>query len=662
MSTDFPPEIDLEFYKQKYGIKDDVAAIRDYAPGIAAGKMCSRLCARDEFLKYLSDRFKNKRILEIGPGHTPAFTGENVVYFDVCDREQLIERSKRYNLPVNHVPTKIHYVDPHGDLRVVKEKFDLVFSSHQIEHSVDIIEYFNNIRYLLHDEGVFACIAPDKRFTFDHFRPLSTFEEAVDQHFNRPGYNHPIQNWLYQLSNKTHNDSKKHWGGEHGTPRGYDYSRLCCDLNAYRHTTKLIEQHRWIFTADTFRDLCNALKERGLISLELRRLYNVPLNANGFNAIFTPTPSRMVRGSPTQTQKPCNICGYTEYRTGPLGRRSRGGYLPDCMFCHSLERHRAARTVWDVLRPHMAGLKALQFSPEPTIPPNYFREFEVSEYGGANHLDLENIDRPDASYDIVLCNHVLEHVGDDNRALHEMLRIVRYDGICEIAVPIYLDRDTEDWGYADEKQHGHYRVYGRDIWNRLKGQFYLLEVQAKDPVTDAEDLMFFLTRSKETCRTLHSLLYRHFPTRWRYIETFPAVVPEDFDPFIQEVSSLAGKEVAHMTQHVLGHRSDLVEICVNKPGGPERMLLWLWQYGREEESIVKSYMPHLETALSWLHAAPVDKSQPDYSRLIHMIAVALDLNNDTREDRARLAAWFNAEGKQELDLADILGNGPFPIL
>ena len=83
-------------------------------------------------------------------------------------------------------------------------------------------------------------------------------------------------------------------------------------------------------------------------------------------------------------------------------------------------------------------------------------------------MDLQRIDRHSGSYDLVICNHVLEHVPDDGAALRELLRIVKSSGVVFLSVPDPCRRArTRDWGFPDQNRHGHYREYGADIAARF---------------------------------------------------------------------------------------------------------------------------------------------------------------------------------------------------
>ena len=153
---------------------------------------------------------------------------------------------------------------------------------------------------------------------------------------------------------------------------------------------------------------------------------------------------------------------------GPGDRMSRSGQLPACVSCGSLERHRTVRAVWQPLvGAELRRLKAIQFSLDPSVNKDWFDYLEVSIYEKRNSLDLEDIYRLGGSYDIVICNHVLEHIEDDRRAFREIMRVLTSSGLFQFTVPLPCTHAvTEEWGYPD-RPHGHYRLYGRDVIDRF---------------------------------------------------------------------------------------------------------------------------------------------------------------------------------------------------
>ena len=105
----------------------------------------------------------------------------------------------------------------------------------------------------------------------------------------------------------------------------------------------------------------------------------------------------------------CVICGGKNFGTGPGGRLAVTGVPPRCESCQSLERHRAIRGFFSKIyeRDKFANLAVLQFSEDSAVRPEWFGSYEFSVYGGHNSLDLQNVERASASYDLVICNHVL---------------------------------------------------------------------------------------------------------------------------------------------------------------------------------------------------------------------------------------------------------------
>ena len=192
----------------------------------------------------------------------------------------------------------------------------------------------------------------------------------------------------------------------------------------------------------------------------------------------------------------CNICGHGEFKAGPKGRMGKGGKPPMCTSCNSLERHRIARAAWSPLvGTKLRRLKAIQFSPDPSVKKEWFNSFEVSIYGKKNSLDLQDIERPSDHYDVAICNHVLEHIEDDRQAFREIMRILSPTGFFQFTVPTPYTRSvTEEWGYPDEDLHGHYRWYGSDLVDRFceaRPQVKLLWVEGVDDVTGKHDFVYF---------------------------------------------------------------------------------------------------------------------------------------------------------------------------
>jgi predicted SAM-dependent methyltransferase len=90
----------------------------------------------------------------------------------------------------------------------------------------------------------------------------------------------------------------------------------------------------------------------------------------------------------------------------------------------------------------------------------------------------------EASVDIIICNHLLEHVDDDRLAMRELYRILRPGGWGILLVPEDRSREKtyEDNSITDPKertrlfgQYDHRRVYGRDYDDRLRDAGFTVE-------------------------------------------------------------------------------------------------------------------------------------------------------------------------------------------
>ena len=98
--------------------------------------------------------------------------------------------------------------------------------------------------------------------------------------------------------------------------------------------------------------------------------------------------------------------------------------------------------------------------------------------------DIVNLPFTDNSFDVVLCNHVLEHIQDDTKAMKELFRVMKKGGMGIFQVPQDLNRDVtfEDNSITDPKerakifgQYDHVRVYGRDYFDKLRSIGFKVE-------------------------------------------------------------------------------------------------------------------------------------------------------------------------------------------
>jgi len=180
----------------------------------------------------------------------------------------------------------------------------------------------------------------------------------------------------------------------------------------------------------------------------------------------------------------CPVCSSRFRKFLPYGHNIiRENVL--CPKCLSLERH---RLLWLFLKNKTnfftAKLKVLHVAPEQCFY-SRFKKLENLDYITADmespianvRLDIQRMPFNDNVFDVVICNHVLEHVENDCKAMAEILRVMKKGGFAVMHVPMNLNMDNtyEDPSITSPKerekhfrQKDHYRLYGRDFPERVK--------------------------------------------------------------------------------------------------------------------------------------------------------------------------------------------------
>jgi SAM-dependent methyltransferase len=153
----------------------------------------------------------------------------------------------------------------------------------------------------------------------------------------------------------------------------------------------------------------------------------------------------------------------------------------------SLERH---RLLWLYLKNETdfftsaEKIKVLHFAPEQEFYKRFKKQSNL-EYTTTDLLspladvkaDICNLPFQDNSYDIILCNHVLEHIPDDTKAMQELYRVMKPGAMGIFQIPQDLNRAVtfSDDTITDQKerakifgQYDHVRVYGRDYFDKLR--------------------------------------------------------------------------------------------------------------------------------------------------------------------------------------------------
>ena len=153
----------------------------------------------------------------------------------------------------------------------------------------------------------------------------------------------------------------------------------------------------------------------------------------------------------------------------------------------SLERH---RLLWLYLQNETdfftseVKKKVLHFAPEQAFY-KLFRNQTNIDYTTTDlfspladvKADICNLPFEDNQYDVIFCNHVLEHIPDDTKAMQELYRVLKPGGMAILQIPQDLNRAVTftDDTITNQKeraeifgQYDHVRIYGRDYFDKLR--------------------------------------------------------------------------------------------------------------------------------------------------------------------------------------------------
>lgn len=147
-----------------------------------------------------------------------------------------------------------------------------------------------------------------------------------------------------------------------------------------------------------------------------------------------------------------------------------------------------------------SALKVLHFAPEQAFY-KLFRNQKNLDYTTTDlfspladvKADICNLPFEDNQYDVILCNHVLEHIPDDTKAMQELYRVLKPGGMAILQIPQDLSRATTfaDDSITDQKerakifgQYDHVRIYGRDYFDKLRSiGFNVIEEDYTNKIT-----------------------------------------------------------------------------------------------------------------------------------------------------------------------------------
>lgn len=211
----------------------------------------------------------------------------------------------------------------------------------------------------------------------------------------------------------------------------------------------------------------------------------------------------------------CPVCekSFRKFLSYGSNVASRDNVL--CPYDLTLERH---RLMWLYLKLKSdfftkPNIKVMHIAPEQCFHKR-FKNRKNLDYTTGDllspiadlHFDLHDIPLPDNQYEVIFCNHVMEHVEDDLRCMQELYRIMKPGGWGIMQVPIDSNRDTtyEDKSITSPEerekhfwQYDHLRLYGTNYPKRLEEAGFKVEaIDFKDELTAAEFERYRLQKSE----------------------------------------------------------------------------------------------------------------------------------------------------------------------
>lgn len=241
---------------------------------------------RDFALQFIS---KQDEILEIGPFNNPTFRrdlNEKVWSMDMFSKSELTQMHKNNPtrepdsiIDVDFVVKDLHFS------RSIPRRFDLIAAHHVVEHIANLLLWLEECHALLRDDGRIFLSIPDKRFTFDFFRPVSLASQVLrssKEKAEKPQLWQVVEHFYYHQKV----DVNEIWNGNVPSVFRPRFSLKDAIIRAKEREDIYTDTHCWVFTPESFRMLISDLKESEFISFKLESLQDTQEGSNEFRAIL----------------------------------------------------------------------------------------------------------------------------------------------------------------------------------------------------------------------------------------------------------------------------------------------------------------------------------------------------------------------------------------
>jgi len=223
----------------------------------------------------------NGRGLEIGPSLRPVVPkrdGYNVETIDHTDKKGLQEKYAAQGHNVEDIE-EVDYIwngEPYTELTGKTDYYDYIIASHVIEHTCDLIGFFNDCSAMLKENGILSVVIPDKRYCFDYLRPVTSISQVIDSHLNRSLVHSPgsIYEHMSSACKSSGDIAWIHPCLPVGLETIHDIDSAVKTYNEALDQTGYIDIHKWVFTKSTFELLIYDLNCLNLINLQINASFD----------------------------------------------------------------------------------------------------------------------------------------------------------------------------------------------------------------------------------------------------------------------------------------------------------------------------------------------------------------------------------------------------
>ncbi|MCL2399555.1 MAG: methyltransferase domain-containing protein [Defluviitaleaceae bacterium] len=198
-----------------------------------------------------------------------------------------------------------------------------------------------------------------------------------------------------------------------------------------------------------------------------------------------------------------------------------------CPYCFCAERQ---RFLWCYLKEHTNYLsderqeiiKILHFAPEKGLYDKFSVKSNINYYPVdinplckriTNVVDIQDMQYEDNTFDVIICNHVLEHVPNDYIAIKELIRVLKKGGEAYITAPVFgsLEKTIENNPMHNTPesrqqfygQHDHLRKYGRDFPHRLRGTGFKVTTIKPNKIFTNDEMTLYCIKD-----TIYDYIYK----------------------------------------------------------------------------------------------------------------------------------------------------------